>query len=131
MHLIRARSGRPSVRRTDTFTGEVWADPVSAPGEDPMANTVAFAPGARTFWHRHEGGQLIIATHGSGFVVREDGSGGPIVAGQSVWTPAGEVHWHGAGPDSLLTHTAYSFGSAEWLDEVSEQEYLEGIRATW
>jgi quercetin dioxygenase-like cupin family protein len=130
MHLIPERSGKPSVRRTETFTGEVWADPVS--GDDPVVNLVAFAPRARTYWHRHEGGQLIVATHGSGFVVREDGLGGPIQAGQSVWTPAGEMHWHGAGPDSLLTQTAYSFGPTEWLHEVSDEEYERTVReASW
>lgn len=132
MHLINFRAGRPSAQRTDTFTGPVWGDPVSAAGDDPVANTVAFAPGARTYWHRHEGGQLIIATHGLGYVVGNDDHGGVVRAGQSVWTPGGEVHWHGAGPDSLLTHTAFSFGVTEWLDEVSEDDYLRGIRdARW
>jgi quercetin dioxygenase-like cupin family protein len=132
MHLIPARSGRPTVARTDTFTGVVHGDPVSAPGDDPLVNTVVFAPGARTHWHRHAGGQLVVATHGLGYVVRDDGHGGPIEAGQSVWTPAGELHWHGAGPESLLTHTAYSFGAVEWLDEVTDEEYERGVReARW
>ncbi|WP_345603446.1 cupin domain-containing protein [Pseudonocardia adelaidensis] len=93
---------------------------------------MAFAPAARTYWHRHDGGQLIVVTHGSGFVVGQDGLGAPLTAGQSVWTPAGEVHWHGAGPDSLLTHTAYSFGPTEWLGEVSDEEYEQAVRdARW
>lgn len=124
MHLIRSRSGRPSGRRTGTFTGEVWGDPVSPEGSDPVVNTVLFAPGARTYWHRHTAGQLIVATHGAGFVGAEDGHGLAVAAGQSVWTPGGEIHWHGAGPNSLLTHTAYSFGPTEWLAEVSEEDYL-------
>jgi quercetin dioxygenase-like cupin family protein len=132
VHLIRARAGRPSAQRTDTFTGTVWGDPVSAAGDDPVANTVVFAPGARTYWHRHEGGQLILATAGTGFVVRDDGHGGALHSGQSVWTPGGEIHWHGAGPDSLLTHTAFSFGPTEWLHEVSDEDYERGVReASW
>jgi quercetin dioxygenase-like cupin family protein len=130
MHLIRARSGGPSARRGDTFTGEVWADPVS--GGDPTANLVVFAPRARTYWHHHAGGQLIVASHGRGLVVDAEGRGGPVEAGQSVWTPAGEVHWHGAGGDSLFTQTAYSFGATTWLHEVSEQEYEQAVAdASW
>ena len=130
MHLIPARAGTPSVRRTDTFTGQVWADPIST--ADPIVNMVAFTPRARTFWHRHEGGQLIVATHGSGFVVGQNGRGGPVVAGQSVWTSPGELHWHGAGPDSLLTHVACSFGHTEWLHEVSEEDYERALAdASW
>ncbi|WP_328391864.1 cupin domain-containing protein [Nocardia sp. NBC_00416] len=130
MHLIPPRSGEPSVRRTATFTGEVWADPVSS-GE-PTVNIVVFAPGARTYWHRHHGGQLIIASHGRGFVVRDDGGGGPVVAGQSIWTPAGEMHWHGAGPDSVFAQTAYSFGTTEWLHEVLDEEYERAVQeASW
>lgn len=128
MHLIGSRNGRPSTRRTDTFTGTVWGDPVSAAGDDPLANTVVFAPGSRTHWHRHERGQLILATHGLGYVVRDDGHGGAVRAGESVWTPGGEVHWHGAGPDSLLTHTAFSFGTTQWLDEVSDDDYERAVR---
>lgn len=130
MHLIPARAGTPSVRRTDTFTGEVWADPVF--GDDPVVNLVVFAPRARTFWHRHDSGQLIEATHGRGFVVGDDGHGGPVLAGQAVWTPAGGVHWYGAGPNSLLTQVAYSFGHTEWLGEVSEQDYERAlVAASW
>lgn len=132
MHLIPSRAGRPSARRTETFTGEVWGDPASQEGTYPVANTVVFTPGARTYWHRHEAGQLIVATHGTGFAVRQDGHGGALHAGESVWTPGGEVHSHGAGPDSLLTHIAYSFGPTEWFGEVTQDEYLRAVRrSSW
>jgi quercetin dioxygenase-like cupin family protein len=128
VHLIRARAGRPSVRRTGTFTGDVWGDPVSEAGTDPTVNTVMFAPGARTYWHRHEGGQLIVVTHGVGLVIRDDGLAIALRAGESVWTPGGEAHCHGAGPDSLLCHTAYSFGETQWLGELGDEDYESGAR---
>jgi quercetin dioxygenase-like cupin family protein len=132
MHLIRQRAGRPSEQRSDTFTGSVWGDPLSQPGQDPVANTVVFAPGARTYWHRHEGGQLVFPSSGRGFVVRDDGQGGAVQVGDAIWTPGGEVHWHGAAPDSVLVHTAFSFGATEWLHEVDEEDYQRAVReARW
>ena len=63
MHISHGRSGQPSERRTATFTGTVHMDPVlTAP--DVMINTVVFTPGARTHWHRHPGGQLLVVTAG-------------------------------------------------------------------
>jgi quercetin dioxygenase-like cupin family protein len=91
-----------------------------------------FTPGARTHWHRHHGGQLLIATHGIDYVIAQHGHGAVVRGGQSVWTPASEIHWHGAGPDSLFTRTAISFGPTEWLDEVSDDQYRHCIReARW
>ncbi|MFC5236065.1 AraC family ligand binding domain-containing protein [Pseudonocardia zijingensis] len=131
--MIRARSGRPTVPRTDTLTGAVFADPASTPGEEPFVNDVVFTPGARTYWHRHGGGQLIVVSHGRGWVVRADGYGGPVEAGQSVWTAPGELHWHGAGPESFWVQRAYSFGTtAEWFAEVSDEEYARAVQeARW
>ena len=129
MQLIPARAGRPTTRRSETFTGEVWGDPVTAPGADPMVNTVVFAPGGRTYWHRHDGGQLLVARTGEGLVVAEDGTTYRLVEGESVWTPSGELHWHGAGPESLLAHSAFSFGTTRWLHEVTDEEYAAAVRA--
>ncbi|KAA9149535.1 cupin domain-containing protein [Amycolatopsis acidicola] len=128
MHLIEARAGRPSIQRTDTFTGTVWADPVSAAGDDPTINSVLFTPRARTYWHRHEGGQLLTATQGQGVVVDETGQVIVLKEGRRVWTPAGQAHWHGGGPDSLLGHTACSFGATEWLEPVSDEDYERATR---
>ena len=67
MQVSHGRSGQPSEQRTATFTGTVHMDPVlNAPGV--MINTVIFTPGARTHWHRHPGGQLLVVTAGRGIV---------------------------------------------------------------
>ena len=117
----------PSERRDATFTGEVWATPVvSAPGQ-AMINSIFFAPGARTFWHRHEGGQMLIGYAGAGLVVTRDAVAG-IGEGAVVHAFAGEEHWHGALPDSFMSHQSIVLGgSTEWLEEVSDQEYLAAI----
>lgn len=123
MHVAHGRAaGRPSEQRTATFTGTVHLDPVmSAPGM--MINTVVFTPGARTFWHSHPGGQLLVVTAGRGIVASRAGEVHLVGAGDLVWAEPGEEHWHGACHDSLMTHTAVSHGSTEWHDEVSGPQY--------
>jgi quercetin dioxygenase-like cupin family protein len=111
-----------SIRQSEGFTGEVWADPVLT-GEDAVAvNTVFFAPGGRTHWHRHDDGQILQVTAGSGIVATREESVA-VRAGDVVWSPPGEEHWHGADEDHYLVHTAISLGAHAWLAPVTETEY--------
>lgn len=115
--------GKGSEERGPTFTGPVWADPVLAAEGAPTINTVVFPPGSRTHWHTHERGQILIVTHGSGYVAVRDGDSAAVGAGDVVWFGPDEVHWHGAGPDTLLSHIAISLGNTRWLDAVTEADY--------
>jgi quercetin dioxygenase-like cupin family protein len=122
MHVSHGRMpGKPSEQRTATFTGTVHLDPVLDTGK-VAANTVIFTPGARTYWHSHPEGQLLIVTAGRGIVATRD-EVHVIGNGDVVWTEPGEEHWHGACPDSLMTHTAVSHGKTEWGPEVAESDY--------
>lgn len=121
------RADAPSQERGPTFTGTVWADPVLATDDGVVVNAVFFPPGGRTHWHRHERGQILIVTNGRGYVQVRDGDGAWIGTGDVVYFPPGEEHWHGAGPDSYLTHTAISLGSTDWLDEVSGGDYERSV----
>lgn len=123
MHVTHGRlPGKPSDQRTATFTGTVHADPVMDTG-DVVINTVIFIPGARTYWHAHPGGQLLIVTAGQGIVASRSGETHIVGRGDIVWTEPGEQHWHGACADSLMTHTAVSHGKTQWADEVPESVY--------
>ena len=73
--------------------------------------------------------QVLVVTHGAGFVRTRDGEGGRIAAGDIVHIAAGEEHWHGAAPDSYLLHVAISLGSATWLEPVSDEAYAAGVAA--
>jgi quercetin dioxygenase-like cupin family protein len=128
--IVRGRDAtRPSDQRGPTFTGVVWADPV-LPGVDGVTiATIVFTPGARTFWHRHERGQILQVLAGTGFVGPRGQRPEPLRAGDTVWVPPGEEHWHGAAPGSFLTHTAISLGTTEWADEVAEAEYAAALAA--
>lgn len=123
MHVTHGRlPGRPSEQRTATFTGMVHADPVLDTG-DVVINTVLFAPGARTYWHRHAAGQLLLVTAGRGIVATRDGQLHIVGSGDVIWTEPGEEHWHGACGDTVLIHTALSLGTTEWGPEVAESDY--------
>jgi quercetin dioxygenase-like cupin family protein len=113
--------------RSDTFTGRVWADRVlTDPNGAVGVNSVFFEPGARTYWHRHTGGQVLYVTHGRGRVRSRDGNGSTIAVGDVVHIAPGEDHWHGAAADSSILHVAITLGRTEWLGEVTEEEYRQG-----
>ena len=113
-------------RRTDTFTGDVWVMPTISGMDQASVNTVLFAPGARTHWHTHEQGQLLHITAGKGQIGTRDGARLEVGAGDTVWTPPGEEHYHSADAHQPLAHVAVSFGSIDWRDEVAEQEITGG-----
>jgi len=114
----------------DWFTGPVRIDPLFLQAAEPAratGATVTFEPGARTAWHTHPLGQTLIVTAGCGRVQREGGPTEEIRPGDVVWFPPGEKHWHGAGPDTAMTHIAIQEqldGSAvTWLEQVSDAQY--------
>ena len=119
-------AGTRSELRSATFTGEVWGDPVLPETDSVLINNVFFAPGARTHWHTHHQGQVLVVAAGEGRARARDGSGGRLTAGDVVWIPPGEEHWHGASPDSYMLHLAISLGGHDWLDPVTDEEYGEG-----
>lgn len=90
---------------------------------------VRFTPGARTNWHRHANGQLLVCTEGVGLVGTRDGRSVRLRAGESVWTPAGEEHFHGGTAEHTMCHYAIldASGDAEattWLEPVGDELYI-------
>jgi quercetin dioxygenase-like cupin family protein len=86
-------------------------------------NTVSFTPCARTFWHSHENGQILVVLAGQGLI---QSAGGPVCAiraGDTIWAPPGERHWHGGSAGSFVTHTAISLGVTSWAEAVSDDEF--------
>ncbi len=111
------------------FTGEVEIEPLLqavAPAR-VVAASVTFAAGARTAWHTHPLGQTLIVTAGRGLAQREGGAIEEIGVGDVVWFPPGEKHWHGAAPDSAMTHIAIQEAAdgktVDWLEHVTDAEY--------
>jgi quercetin dioxygenase-like cupin family protein len=78
--------------------------------------SVTFPPGVRTHWHHHEGGQLLLVVAGRGWVGSREDDRLDVTAGDLVWTPPGQDHWHGATDTTPLTHLAVTLGSTDWAD---------------
>lgn len=116
----------------DWFTGTVHVQMLFA-AEEPGRVTggkVTFEPGARTAWHSHPFGQTLVVTEGHGRVQRWCGPVEAIGAGDVVWFPASEKHWHGAAPAMHMTHLAiqeHDCGqAADWMEHVSDEQYAAG-----
>lgn len=121
-----SRIGENSTRPGgSTFTGNAWIDEIYR-STDGIVATVLFEPGARTFWHRHEGGQILRVLSGTGWVADEGRKPQRIYTGDTIWCEANTTHWHGADEGSFLVHLASSRGNTEWLDAVAISEYEAG-----
>ncbi|MCM4153758.1 cupin domain-containing protein [Arenibacter sp. N53] len=87
---------------------------------------VTFEPGARTNWHSHPSGQIILVVNGEGYY-QEKGSPKRILRkGDAVKCPPNVLHWHGASSGSDFIQLAISsseIGPTEWMDAVSDEEY--------
>jgi quercetin dioxygenase-like cupin family protein len=113
----------------DWFTGTVWQDPIVEAPEPARvrAARVSFEPGARTAWHTHPLGQTLHVVSGTG---RAQVWGGPVRtlrAGDTVWIPPGEKHWHGATPTQgmvhIAIHEALNGVHVNWLEKVSDTDF--------
>lgn len=129
VRVTRVGTQASAVGSGNFFTGTVRIDaPFAGSGGARIGGaTVTFEPGARTAWHTHPLGQTLIVTAGSGRVQHWGGPVQLIRAGDTVWTPPGVKHWHGASPTSAMTHIAIAEALegkvVEWLEQVSEPQY--------
>lgn len=129
MEITRAGARPSQAADAAYFTGQVRFDPVTAPREPARhaALVVTFEPGARTNWHSHPLGQTLFVLSGAGLAQAEDGPVRRLRPGDSVWFPPGQKHWHGAAPDTAMSHLAIQEArdgsTATWLEPVSDADY--------
>lgn len=132
---IKRNGSQPSVKGPDEwFTGTVRIDSPFH-GSDPArlgGAIVTFEPAARTAWHTHPLGQMLIVTAGYGWVQREGGAVEAIRAGDTVWFEPGEKHWHGATATTAMSHIAIAEAlegkAVDWMNKVSDEQYQSGSR---
>jgi quercetin dioxygenase-like cupin family protein len=111
------------------FTGDVYLTPITSPEETRLtAALVRFTPGARTYWHSHALGQTLHVTEGVGLVGGRDGTVIRLRAGDTVWTPPGEEHWHGGTASTFMCHIAMledleTGDPTTWLEPVTDEQY--------
>jgi len=128
---IKLNGSRPSVKGPgEYFTGNVRVDPLfNAP--DPSCTSggyVTFEPCSRSNWHTHPLGQTLIVMSGCGLVQSWGGPVKLIRPGDVVWCPPDEKHWHGALPDTAMTHIAIQEAKdgkvVDWLEPVTDAQYV-------
>lgn len=111
------------------FTGKVTVEMLVQPKPPAVvsAGLVTFEPGARTAWHTHPLGQILIVTAGTGWVQQWGGPREEIRKGDVVWIPPGVKHWHGATATTSMTHIAITESldgkNVDWLEKVSDAQY--------
>jgi quercetin dioxygenase-like cupin family protein len=130
MEIKRSGSQPSRPGPAEYFTGAVRIDPLfqAAATARTNGNSVTFEPGARTAWHTHPLGQILIVTAGAGLTQCWGGPIEPIRPGDVVWIPPGEKHWHGAAPNSAMTHIAIQEqidgNQVVWMEKVSDEQYV-------
>lgn len=111
------------------FTGETFLHMLSEPDDVfhcPIGN-VTFTPGARTHWHKHSGGQILLITGGKGRYCERGGKIRTLLPGDVVRIAPGIEHWHGADSVLGMTHISIETNAADsktdWLDPVDDADY--------
>ncbi|MFK5952645.1 MAG: carboxymuconolactone decarboxylase family protein [Desulfobacterium sp.] len=123
------KKGTPVKAASDHFTGIATVESrfASQATHSYGGGIVNFEAGARTAWHTHPIGQTLIVISGRGLVQSEGETIEQILPGDVVWIPANERHWHGAAPDSAMSHVAISEprndSTVKWMEHVNEDQY--------
>ena len=113
----------------NNFTGTAWLQMLV--NNDSTYNTsignVSFEPKARTNWHKHPGGQILLITDGQGYYQEKGNPAQILHKGDVIRIPPDAEHWHGAASEYILTHIAISpntdKGNVAWLQPVTDEEY--------
>jgi quercetin dioxygenase-like cupin family protein len=129
IQISEASSRKSVLASTDQFTGTVIVESMFPANEQNGHNTghVTFTPGARTAWHSHPRGQLLVITDGLGWVQEDGGEKRTVKAGDVVWFAPGVRHWHGATDNTMMRHIALSYmengNNVAWSDQVTDQQF--------
>jgi len=129
IRIARSESLQSNKGSDQFFTGSVQVQQLF-PGHDPARTSggrVTFEPGARSAWHTHPLGQILIMTDGTGWIQQWGGPIEEIRKGDVIWIPPGVKHWHGATPTTAMTHIAIqeqlNGKAVKWLEKVTDEQY--------
>ncbi|MFJ4144114.1 cupin domain-containing protein [Pseudomonas sp. NPDC089734] len=128
-HITRAGEQASIAGSEQVFTGKARIDPIWSADKNINASAamVTFEPGARSAWHTHPAGQRLIVTSGVGLTQEWGGPVQVIRPGDVIWCPPGVKHWHGATPETAMTHMAITGmldgKNVSWMEKVSDEQY--------
>lgn len=108
-------------RGQSNFTG---GNPTSVDASAVRTSRLRFPAGSRSNWHTHSWGQLLMIEQGKGRAQVRGDAVHEMLPGQPWWTAAGVEHWHGAAPDQDALQLTIYEGTVNWLEPVSDKEYL-------
>src|SRR5437867_3871576 len=129
IEVKRRGSQPPTEAPAEHFTGRVRIEPLFQENDPSHTSAayVTFEPGAHSAWHTHPLGQILIVTAGTCWVQRWGDAIEELRPGDVVWIPPGQKHWHGASPDSAMTHIAIQGAvdgkNVEWMEKVTDEQY--------
>jgi quercetin dioxygenase-like cupin family protein len=106
------------------FTGEIAVQDSS----NMSMSRIRFEAGARTNWHTHTEPQILLVEEGRGRVQEEGAAVRELAVGQPFLTRPNLRHWHGAAPDQAALQFSVYAGELEWLEAVTDEQYLGGSR---
>lgn len=113
----------------DYFTGNTFLN-ILVPKDknnEFLLSSVTFEPGARTIWHTHPKGQVLIVTEGEGFYQEKGQPARALQKGDVVNIPENIEHWHGASASSTFVHIAITNYKGNenvvWLKPLTDEEY--------
>jgi quercetin dioxygenase-like cupin family protein len=128
---------KPSVKGPQAwFTGSVRIDSPFQMAEPARFGgaIVTFEPSARTVWHSHPLGQVLVVLNGVGWTQCEDGPRTEIRAGDVISCACGKRHWHGAAATTAMSHLAVTEmldgKNVDWMEPVTDEQYLGGVLVT-
>ncbi len=114
----------------ENFTGTVWVSMITGGDENyhMSSGSVTFEPKARTNWHSHGNGQVLIISKGVGYYQEEGKPIQLIQNGDVVKIPKDVKHWHGASHNSAMSHIAIvtetdEYTATIWMEPVSDEDY--------
>jgi quercetin dioxygenase-like cupin family protein len=119
-----ARAAQPPGAPQANFTGTVR----SVDASNVRAVRFQYDAGARSYWHSHDGMQILVLEQGRGRMQVQGQPVQELVPSQPVLLAAGVAHWHGAAPEQGLTQIAVNVGGVTWGKPVTDQEYLADIK---
>lgn len=111
------------------FTGTTYLNMLCTKDDiwNSSIGNVTFEPGARTNWHIHSGGQILLVTSGEGRYQQKDMAIKVLKEGDVVKIPPNAEHWHGAAPNKSFSHisieTNIPQNTTTWLNPVKDEEY--------
>lgn len=113
---------------SENFNGTVYLkNLVAADSINPTAvGNVTFEPGARTKWHLHPGGQILLVIDGVGYYQERGQSKKILRKGDVIKCPPNVPHWHGASSDKHFVQVAVTnrhLGETVWLEDVTDEVY--------